>query len=211
MYCTGLTSWRWAFREFPKSKVVYIAPMKALVRERVDDWRSRLSELASKKVVELTGDSSPDARAIRESDIIITTPEKFDGISRNWQTRKYVQQVSLIIMDEIHLLASERGPILEMIVSRMNYISTHTKQPVRLLGMSTAVANAGDMAGWLGVKEGLFNFPQSIRPVPLEMYIDGFQDNTGFCPLMKRYYLLDCQFFSLVNANQYEQTCFHGY
>ncbi|KAK9491575.1 Sec63 Brl domain-containing protein [Lipomyces doorenjongii] len=179
-----LAMW-WAFREFPKSKVVYIAPMKALVRERVDDWRSRLSDLASKKVVELTGDSSPDARAIRESDIIITTPEKFDGISRNWQARKYVQQVSLIIMDEIHLLASERGPILEMIVSRMNYISTRTKQPVRLLGMSTAVANAGDMAGWLGVKEGLFNFPQSIRPVPLEMYIDGFQDNTGFCPLMK--------------------------
>ena len=30
-------------------------------------------------------------------------------------------------MDEIHLLASDRGPILEMIVSRMNYISSQTK------------------------------------------------------------------------------------
>ncbi|KAK9453183.1 Sec63 Brl domain-containing protein [Dipodascopsis uninucleata] len=171
-----------AFNKYPKSKVVYIAPMKALVRERVDDWSARLKHL---RVVELTGDSSPDSRSIRKADIIITTPEKFDGISRNWQTRKFVQQVSLIIMDEIHLLASDRGPILEMIVSRMNYISAQTNQPVRLLGMSTAVANAGDMAGWLGVQEGLFNFPQSIRPVPLDMYIDGFQDNTGFCPLMK--------------------------
>lgn len=160
--------------------------MKALVRERVDDWSKRLG-ISGKKIVELTGDTAPDARIIRQSDIIITTPEKFDGISRNWKTRKFVQDVSLVIMDEIHLLASERGPILEMIVSRMNYMSTHTERPVRLLGMSTAVANAGDMAGWLGVKEGLFNFPQSIRPVPLEMYIDGFQDNTGFCPLMKRY------------------------
>ncbi|KAK9464687.1 Sec63 Brl domain-containing protein [Lipomyces arxii] len=177
-----LAMW-WAFREYPKSKVVYIAPMKALVRERVDDWSSRLKGIAS--VVELTGDSAPDANLIRDADIIITTPEKYDGISRNWQTRKYVQQVSLIIMDEIHLLASDRGPILEMIVSRMNYIASQTKQPVRLVGMSTAVANAGDMAGWLGVREGLFNFPQSVRPVPLEMYIDGFQDNTGFCPLMK--------------------------
>lgn len=174
-----------AFNEFPGSKVVYIAPMKALVRERVDDWRKRICKPTGHKLVELTGDSLPEAREVREADIIITTPEKFDGISRNWQTRKFVQQVSLVIMDEIHLLASDRGPILEMIVSRMNYISTKTSRPIRLLGMSTAVSNAIDMAGWLRVKEGLFNFPQSVRPVPLQMYIDGFPDNLAFCPLMK--------------------------
>lgn len=174
-----------AFNEFPNSKVVYIAPMKALVRERVDDWRERITKNTGHKVVELTGDSIPAAREVKEASIIITTPEKFDGISRNWQTRKFVQQVSLVIMDEIHLLASDRGPILEMIVSRMNYISSQTKQKIRLLGMSTAVSNAFDMAGWLGVKNGLFNFPQSVRPVPLQMYIDGFQDNLAFCPLMK--------------------------
>ncbi|CDK26415.1 unnamed protein product [Kuraishia capsulata CBS 1993] len=179
-----LAIWQ-AFKEKPGSKVVYIAPMKALVRERVDDWRARISRNSSHKVVELTGDSLPEAREVREADIIITTPEKFDGISRNWQSRKFVQQVSLVIMDEIHLLASDRGPILEIIVSRLNYISSFTKKPVRLLGMSTAVSNAIDMAGWLGVKEGLFNFPPSVRPVPLQMYIDGFPDNLAFCPLMK--------------------------
>ncbi|GME76400.1 unnamed protein product [Ambrosiozyma monospora] len=174
-----------AFNEFPGSKVVYIAPMKALVRERVDDWRERICKNTSHKIVELTGDSLPEAKEVRAADIIITTPEKFDGISRNWQTRKFVQEISLVIMDEIHLLASDRGPILEMIVSRMNYISSFTKKPIRLLGLSTAVSNAMDMAGWLGVKEGLFNFPQSVRPVPLQMYIDGFPDNLAFCPLMK--------------------------
>lgn len=174
-----------AFNEFPNSKVVYIAPMKALVRERVDDWRSRICKPTNRKLVEMTGDSLPEAREVREADIIITTPEKFDGISRNWQTRKFVQEISLVIMDEIHLLASDRGPILEMIVSRMNYISAQTKRPIRLLGLSTAVSNAIDMAGWLRVKECLFNFPQSVRPVPLQMYIDGFPDNLAFCPLMK--------------------------
>jgi antiviral helicase SLH1 len=174
-----------AFNEFPNSKIVYIAPMKALVRERVDDWRVRICANTTHKIVELTGDSLPGVKEVREADIIITTPEKFDGISRNWQTRKFVQQISLVIMDEIHLLASDRGPILEMIVSRMNYISSFTKKPIRLLGLSTAVSNAMDMASWLGVKEGLFNFPQSVRPVPLKMYIDGFPDNLAFCPLMK--------------------------
>lgn len=180
-----LAMW-WAFKNFPSSKVVYIAPMKALVRERVDDWNARITKPLNRKLVELTGDNTPDAASIRSADIIITTPEKFDGISRNWQSRKFVQEVSLIIMDEIHLLASDRGPILEMIVSRMNFVSAKTQRPVRFLGLSTAVANANDMASWLKVKDqGLFNFPSSVRPVPLEMYIDGFPDNMGFCPLMK--------------------------
>ncbi|KAI1461942.1 Sec63-domain-containing protein [Annulohypoxylon moriforme] len=179
-----LAMW-WAFRERPGSKVVYIAPMKALVRERVKDWSARLSGPLGLKLVELTGDNTPDTRTIKDADIIITTPEKWDGISRSWQTRGYVRQVALVIIDEIHLLAGDRGPILEIIVSRMNYIAQSTEKPVRLLGMSTACANATDLGNWLGVKEGLFNFRHSVRPVPLELYIDGFPEVRGFCPLMQ--------------------------
>ena len=179
-----LAMW-WAFREKPGSKVVYIAPMKALVRERVQDWRKRLTRQMGLKLVELTGDNTPDTRTIRDADIIITTPEKWDGISRSWQTRGYVRQVSLVIIDEIHLLGGDRGPILEIIVSRMNYIASQSKGSVRLVGMSTACANAMDLGNWLGVKEGLFNFRHSVRPVPLEIFIDGFPEVRGFCPLMQ--------------------------
>lgn len=179
-----LAMW-WAFREKPGSKVVYIAPMKALVRERVKDWGARLTRQMGLKLVELTGDNTPDTRTIRDADIIITTPEKWDGISRSWQTRGYVRQVSLVIIDEIHLLGGDRGPILEIIVSRMNYIAAQSEQSVRLMGMSTACANASDLGNWLGVKEGLFNFRHSVRPVPLEIFIDGFPEQRGFCPLMQ--------------------------
>jgi len=198
-----LAMW-WAFREKPGSKVVYIAPMKALVRERVKDWSTRLTRQMGLKLVELTGDNTPDTRTIRDADIIITTPEKWDGISRSWQTRSYVRKVSLVIIDEIHLLGGDRGPILEIIVSRMNYIASQSDSSVRLMGMSTACANATDLANWLGVKEGLYNFRHSVsihsrssimtdhplidmkvRPVPLEIYIDGFPEQTGFCPLMQ--------------------------
>ena len=179
-----LAMW-WAFRERPGSKVVYIAPMKALVRERVQDWRKRLTRQMGLKLVELTGDNTPDTRTIRDADIIITTPEKWDGISRSWQSRGYVRQVSLVVIDEIHLLGGDRGPILEIIVSRMNYIASQSKGSVRLVGMSTACANAMDLGNWLGVKEGLFNFRHSVRPVPLEIFIDGFPEQRGFCPLMQ--------------------------
>ena len=92
--------------------------------------------------------------------------------ARRLQTRSYVREVSLVIIDEIHLLGGDRGPILEIIVSRMNYIAMQSKESggIRLLGMSTAAANASDLGNWLGVKpsQGLFNFRHSVRPVPLE-------------------------------------------
>lgn len=59
---------------------------------------------SSHRVVELTGDVTPDMRAIAKADLIVTTPEKWDGVSRSWQNRSYVQKVAILIIDEIHLL-----------------------------------------------------------------------------------------------------------
>lgn len=171
----------WAFKKYPKGKVVYIAPMKALVRERVNDWTERLVGPMNRKLVELTGDNTPDTSKIRAADIIITTPEKWDGISRSWKNRGYVQDVSLVIIDEIHLLGGDRGPILEIIVSRMNYIATQTNKPVRIIGLSTAVANPLDLADWLQIQPGgLFNFRHAA---PVEIYIDSFPGR-AYCPRM---------------------------
>uniref|UniRef100_A0A4W6ERX7 Activating signal cointegrator 1 complex subunit 3 n=1 Tax=Lates calcarifer TaxID=8187 RepID=A0A4W6ERX7_LATCA len=172
------------FNKYPTSKVVYIAPLKALVRERIEDWKIRIEEKLGKKVVELTGDVTPDMRAIAQADLIVTTPEKWDGVSRSWQNRSYVQKVAILIIDEIHLLGEDRGPVLEVIVSRTNFISSHTSKSVRVVGLSTALANARDLADWLGIGQvGLFNFRPSVRPVPLEVHIHGFPGQ-HYCPRM---------------------------
>ncbi|PIK56649.1 putative activating signal cointegrator 1 complex subunit 3 [Apostichopus japonicus] len=112
------------FNEQPKSKIVYIAPLKALVRERITDWKVRLEQSLNKVVVELTGDVAPDIRAIAKADVIVTTQRSDD-----------------------------RGPVLEVIVSRTNFISSHTSKRVRVIGLSTALANAQDLADWLGIKQ----------------------------------------------------------
>jgi activating signal cointegrator complex subunit 3 len=73
------------FANTPNKKVIYIAPLKALAKERIIDWKIRLgSENLKKSVLELTGDNTPDIKALQEADLLITTPEKWDGISRNW-------------------------------------------------------------------------------------------------------------------------------
>ena len=148
------------FRDFPvDGKVVYIAPLKALVRERIVDWKHRLEERLGLPVVELTGDITPDIAAIQKSKVIVTTPEKWDGVSRSWQTRNYVQAVRLIVIDEIHLLGEDRGPVLEVIVSRTNFIASHTSNRLRVIGLSTALANAKDLADWLGITGNVLAYP----------------------------------------------------
>ncbi|XP_041983109.1 activating signal cointegrator 1 complex subunit 3 isoform X1 [Aricia agestis] len=172
------------FNEYPGCKVVYIAPLKALVKERINDWKIRLEQKLGKNVVELTGDVTPDVRAIRSAHVIVSTPEKWDGVSRSWQTRGYVRDVALIVIDEIHLLGEDRGPVLEVIVSRTNFIQSHTSRRLRIIGLSTALANAKDLANWLNIGEmGLYNFRPSVRPVPLEVHISG-HPGRHYCPRM---------------------------
>lgn len=153
------------FAHHPREKVLYIAPLKALVRERIKDWGAGLCKALGKSMVELTGDYTPDLAALLAADIIICTPEKWDGISRNWQARGYVRMVRLVVMDEIHLLGSDRGPILEVIVSRMRYIAQQTQRAVRFVGLSTALANAHDLASWLGVGPTVRHCPGVVRTV----------------------------------------------
>jgi len=182
--CSELAMFK-VFRDEPHMKIVYIAPLKALVRERMNDWTVKFQQKLGKKLVELTGDYTPNMIALQNADIVTTTPEKWDGISRNWKNRSYVTSVSLLIIDEIHLIGELRGPILEVIVSRMKLISQQTGHNIRVIGLSTAMANAVDLAEWMGIdKVGLFNFRPSCRPVPIEVHIQGFQGK-NYCPRMQ--------------------------
>nr|CAH7750403.1 unnamed protein product [Callosobruchus chinensis] len=206
------------FRLDPSLKVVYIAPMKALVRERVLDWSKKFSKI-SKNVVEVTGDVTPRSEIIRTAHIIITTPEKWDAMSRNWMEKDFVKDVGLVVIDEIHLLGEDRGPVLEVIVSRMNCINNKTKKSVRIVGLSTAMANPGDLAYWLGAdKRGIFNFSSAVRPVPLEIHLQGFAVK-HYCPRMaamnKSVYQAICQYApessALIFVSSRKQTRITGY
>lgn len=91
--------------------------MKALVTEVVGNFQKRLADYGI-QVKELTGDSHLTKQQIEETQIIVTTPEKWDIVTRKSGERTYIDLVKLIIIDEIHLLHDSRGPVLEAIVAR---------------------------------------------------------------------------------------------
>ena len=70
------------------------------------------------QVRELTGDMNMTKSEIDATQIIVTTPEKWDIITRKSGDRTYTQLVRLLIIDEIHLLHDSRGPVIESIVAR---------------------------------------------------------------------------------------------
>ena len=69
-------------------------------------------------------------------------------------------------------LVSPLQPVLEVICSRMRYISSQIERNIRILALSSSLSNAKDIAQWLGCSTtGFFNFHPNVRPVPLELHI----------------------------------------
>lgn len=156
-------------------RCVYIAPLQSLCKERLKDWTENLGKNLGVRVAMLTGDTTADLRLLQENQIIISTPRSWDIMSRRWKTRKNVQDVKLFICDELHLIGGDEGPCLEVIVSRMRFIATQTEKPIRILGLSTSIANAKDLGDWIGAKNSCqFNFHPNVRPVPMEIRVQGF-------------------------------------
>lgn len=50
--------------------------------------------------------------------MIVTTPEKWDVITRKSSDMALSMLVKLLIIDEVHLLNDDRGPVIEALVAR---------------------------------------------------------------------------------------------
>lgn len=83
-----------------------------------------------------SGDATSDVRLLDAHHLVLATPQQWDMLSRRWKQRKAVQAVGLFIADELQLLGGQQGPTLEVICSRMRYMSSQLPNPVRLVGFS---------------------------------------------------------------------------
>ena len=151
------------------SQIIYIVPMKALANEIYNKYQKVFSGLIS--IIEYTGDTEIDQKTASNARIIICTPEKYDSSTR--KLCKVFESVKLIIIDEIHLLEDDRGPVLESIVSRSFILSEMQQSKIRIVGLSATLPNYKDVAEFIKAKHVHF-FDSRYRPVPLKMTITGF-------------------------------------
>ncbi|AFM98607.1 ski2-like helicase [Encephalitozoon hellem ATCC 50504] len=150
------------------SKVVYIVPMRALATEIAFKYRRKLGE---QRVVEYTGDTEMKVEEMIRYDVIVSTPEKFDVVTRK-QYNVFRGRIGLVVLDEIHMLQDERGPVVEAIVCRMfRYVELWQKH-IRIVGLSATLPNHSDVGMFLKA-EHVFSFDGGYRPVPLRMSVVG--------------------------------------
>lgn len=131
-------------------KVVYVAPMKALAAEMTETFGKRYDRLCNVKteisnllgtnyklclpsldsvrlaplgitVKELTGDMQLTKSEIMHTQMLVTTPEKWDVVTRKPGDVELAELVRLLIIDEVHLLHGDRGPVVEALVMTASY------------------------------------------------------------------------------------------
>ncbi|KAL8241724.1 hypothetical protein R6Q59_012026 [Mikania micrantha] len=165
-------------------KTIYISPSKALVQEKLRSWNQKLGSWGI-NCLELTGDNeSYNIKNIQEADIVLTTPEKFDSVTRFGVKDGglgFFSDISLVLIDEVHLLNDPRGAALEAVVSRIKMIGrspqmeTSPLAHVRFLAVSATIPNIDDLAEWLMVPiQGIKRFGEEMRPVKLTTKVFGY-------------------------------------
>uniref|UniRef100_A0A667Y4X7 Helicase ATP-binding domain-containing protein n=1 Tax=Myripristis murdjan TaxID=586833 RepID=A0A667Y4X7_9TELE len=136
-------------------KAVYMAPIKALCSQRFESWKQKFGPLGL-NCKELTGDTEiDDFFEIQDAHIIMTTPEKWDSMTRKWKENCLLQLVRLFLIDEVHVVKDAiRGATLEVVVSRMKavhaYRTAENPQPdlsMRFLALSATIPNISDVSG----------------------------------------------------------------
>lgn len=167
------------FRHWNKAesgKAVYIAPFQEQIDAQHKKWQSRLVGLGGgKKIVKLTGELAADLKALEVGDLILATPTQWDMMSRQWQRRKNVQKVKLVIADDLHMLGGHGGYIYELVMSRTQAVAVQLDSKIRIVALSVSLSNARDIGEWIGAtKQTIYNFGPGSRTIPLSMHIQTF-------------------------------------
>lgn len=112
--------------------------------------------------------------------MLVTTPEKWDVVTRKGAGDvALISLVKLLIIDEVHLLHGDRGPVVEALVARTLRLVESSQSMIRIVGLSATLPNYIDVARFLRVNPmvGLFFFDSRFRPVPLAQNFIGVKAN----------------------------------
>jgi helicase len=129
-------------------KIIYLTPLRALASEKFDDFK-KYAAITKKddrriRIGISTGDFDSTDPWLEKYDIIVTTNEKSDSLLRH--RAKWMNEISLVIADEVHLLNdAKRGPTLEVVLARLMQVNPD----IQILALSATINNVDEIATWL--------------------------------------------------------------
>jgi len=140
-----------------KGKAVYVVPLKALANEKYKEFKAKYS--SKFKIAISIGDFDSSDSYLENYDLILTTSEKLDSLIRH--NSNWLKQISLLIVDEIHLLNDfGRGPTLEIVITILKMLNPG----MQLVGLSATIGNPRELGDWLDAEL----VEDDWRPIPLK-------------------------------------------
>ncbi len=140
-------------------RCLYIAPLKALVSEKCEDFQKKYAGLGI-TIGQASSDSDSSDKVLSSNQILVATAEKVDSLLRA-RAKWLINGLSVVVVDEIHFLNDEmRGPTLEILIARIRQLNPKAQ----MIALSATVSNAKSMAQWLDAELVLSQW----RPIPLK-------------------------------------------
>ncbi len=148
-----------------EGRVVYIAPTKALVKEKAVEFRTYYG----KSVEMRTGDSVLESYKEVRARVVVSTYENLAYAFRNFA--RWLQEVEAVVIDEVHQI-SKRW-VLEEIITACK------KRDLAMLCLSATLPGIEELSEWIDAK---LVIKSAWRPVPLHREV---MNLTQFKPIRK--------------------------
>lgn len=146
--------------DFQASRILYLAPTRALAQERWREWSSRFRDIViprcHENVIISTGEEHDSDRALARGEFLIACLvfEKANVILA--AAPELVKQLTMVVVDELHMIADiHRGPGIESLLAKLKYEKRRRQKrddeqaPLRIVGITTEQSTAAGFRDYL--------------------------------------------------------------
>lgn len=161
-------------------KGIYVGPLKALAKEKEQEWSEKTHHFSDIKTFIATGDFRFTEKRLKEMDeasLVVMTPEMLASRCRNHKSdkSKFLKDVGTIVFDESHLLTvPSRGDHIEVALMKLVEINPD----VRIVLLSATMPNVNEICGWISnlTKKDTYYLESNYRPCPLNIHYENYYD-----------------------------------
>jgi helicase len=162
-------------------KGMYLAPLRALAQEKIDDWKDEKHHFHGLNLSICTGDYRLTAKRkteLEQSNMVIMTSEMLNSRCRNFKSENnaWLKDVGTLVIDESHLLTVPgRGDHLEVGLMKFTELNPNS----RLVLLSATMPNVSEISDWVSyVLTGRDTtlLTSSYRPCPLNIHYEKYWD-----------------------------------
>ena len=163
-------------------KGMYLAPLRALAQEKIDDWCDDSHHFVDQNLSICTGDyrlTAARKKELENSNLILMTSEMLNSRCRNFASEhnEWIEEVGTLVIDESHLLTVPgRGDHLEAGLMKFSHINPNA----RIIMLSATMPNCKEIAEWVSytlTKRETHMLESTYRPCPLNVHYEQYCDS----------------------------------